>query len=53
MFFTFDLLDAAQVCKQLAQRDVVTDIRSTCLRFGFGLYQTEEDIIQLFQRLTN
>ena len=52
-FFTFDLLDAAQVCKQLAQRDVVTDIRSTCLRFGFGLYQTEEDIIQLFQRLTN
>jgi len=35
----------------LLKKDVVIDRRGSRLRFGFGLYQTEADISELFARL--
>jgi selenocysteine lyase/cysteine desulfurase len=36
---------------ELLKLDVVIDRRGSRLRFGFGLYQTEADIRELFARL--
>nr|WP_294851583.1 aminotransferase class V-fold PLP-dependent enzyme [uncultured Sphingomonas sp.] len=35
---------AQQWCKQLADRNCVTDVRGDVLRIGFGLYQDDEDV---------
>ncbi len=50
-FLTFDVPNAETIESELLKTDVVIDRRGTRLRFGFGLYQTEADIDELFARL--
>ncbi len=50
-FLTFDIPNAEAIESELLKHDVVIDRRGTRLRFGFGLYQTEADIEELFARL--
>ncbi|MFI5350796.1 MAG: aminotransferase class V-fold PLP-dependent enzyme [Elusimicrobiota bacterium] len=51
-FLTFRLPHAPAVSKRLsAELGVLTDARGDRLRFGFGLYQDEADIDELFRRL--
>jgi len=50
-FLTFEREDADVQYKSLLKKRVITDKRNTRHRFGFGLYQTTEDIDELFERL--
>ena len=50
-FLTFDLPDAGAWQARLEAARIITDRRGTRLRFGFGLYQTTEDIDALLVRL--
>lgn len=52
-FLTFDLGEAAAVSLQsrLLDLQVVTDQRGGRLRFGFGIYQDADDVVQLLDRL--
>jgi selenocysteine lyase/cysteine desulfurase len=50
-FLTFDLPDAEAWQARLDAMRVVTDRRGTRLRFGFGLYQTGEEVDALLGRL--
>jgi selenocysteine lyase/cysteine desulfurase len=50
-FLTFDVPNAEMIESELLKKDVVIDRRGSRLRFGFGLYQTEADISELFARL--
>ena len=53
-FLTFVLPSAehtARVAKRLAEANITVDFRDNRLRFGFGLYQDEDDITALFRRL--
>ncbi len=51
-FLTFDLPDAEAWQARLAAAGVVTDRRATRLRFGFGIYQTAEEVEALLERLS-
>ncbi len=51
-FLTFDVPNAETIESDLLKHDVVIDRRGTRLRFGFGLYQTEADIEELFARVS-
>ena len=50
-FLCFDLPDAEAWHAKLESRGVVTDRRGTRLRFGFGLYQTADEVDALLARL--
>jgi selenocysteine lyase/cysteine desulfurase len=53
-FLTFEAasLEIAEQCLQiLIDNDILIDRRGTRLRFGFGLYQDEADVIELCRRL--
>ena len=50
-FLTFELPDAEAWQAKLAAAGVVTDHRATRLRFGFGVYQTEEEVDALLRRM--
>lgn len=50
-FLAFDRADAQQIYGRLKALHVVTDVRGTRLRLGFGLYQTEEDVADLVRRI--
>ena len=53
-FLTFEAasLEIAEKCLQiLNDNDILIDRRGTRLRFGFGLYQDEADVIELCRRL--
>ncbi len=50
-FLTFDTPDAATLCQSLAQTKILTDHRTTRLRFGFGIYQDKGDVDELVRRL--
>ncbi len=50
-FLTFDLPEAEAWQRKLEQAEIVTDRRGTRLRFGFGIYQTEEEVDRLLERL--
>lgn len=53
-FLTFEAasLEEAQRCQEALQKvSVFIDRRSSRLRFGFGLYQDEADVLELTQRL--
>ncbi|MEF3074568.1 hypothetical protein V2P20_05980 [Methylobacter sp. Wu1] len=53
-FLTFETasLESAEQCRQiLNDNDILIDRRGTRLRFGFGLYQDETDVIELCRRL--
>lgn len=44
---------AKDVYNQLLELDILTDFRDRSLRFGFGMYISEENIINLLKRLNN
>jgi selenocysteine lyase/cysteine desulfurase len=50
-FLTFDLPDAEAFQGRLAAAGIVTDRRATRLRFGFGIYQTAEEVDALLERM--
>lgn len=50
-FLTFVREDAQEIEARLAARDVVVDYRGDRLRFGFGLYHDEDDLVALVDRL--
>lgn len=50
-FLTFDRADAQDIYGCLKARQVVTDVRGRRIRFGFGLYQTHDDVTELARRL--
>lgn len=50
-FLTFDMPDAEGWQARLAAARVITDRRGTRLRFGFGLYQTVEEVDALLARI--
>jgi selenocysteine lyase/cysteine desulfurase len=43
-FLTFETPQAGDIYKRLLARKIVTDVRGDRIRFGFGVYQTAEDI---------
>jgi kynureninase len=50
-FLTFRRADAGSLQQRLLERSVVTDHRADRLRFGFGIYQGEDDVERLLERL--
>jgi kynureninase len=50
-FLTFDMPAAAQLHQRLSELRVVTDVRGTRLRVGFGVYQTETEVAESLSRL--
>ena len=44
-------LDAAELHRRLRALDVLTDFRGDRIRFGFGIYQDEDDVDSLLERL--
>ena len=50
-FLTFETDNAAAIHRDLHELRVVTDVRGRRLRLGFGLYQTEEEVDDLVQRI--
>ncbi|MBX9750439.1 MAG: aminotransferase class V-fold PLP-dependent enzyme [Roseococcus sp.] len=52
-FLTFDLPDAEAWSARLDAAGIVTDRRGQRLRFGFGLYHTEEEVDELLARLSS
>ncbi|WP_043338480.1 aminotransferase class V-fold PLP-dependent enzyme [Belnapia moabensis] len=52
-FLAFNLEDAEGWQARLAAAGIVTDRRGRRLRFGFGLYQTGEEVDRLLDRLQN
>jgi selenocysteine lyase/cysteine desulfurase len=50
-FLTFDRPDAQHIHDRLKSRRIVTDVRGRRLRFGFGLYQTRNDVTELLRRI--
>ena len=50
-FLAFELEDAEAWQARLAAANIVTDRRGVRLRFGFGLYQTAEEVDRLLARL--
>jgi aryl-alcohol dehydrogenase-like predicted oxidoreductase/selenocysteine lyase/cysteine desulfurase len=51
-FLTFDHPDASKWYDRLRAANIVTDVRGTRLRVGFGLYHGSEDIDRLATRLS-
>jgi len=54
-FFTFQLPSASETAafaKELEARRIEIDYRADRMRFGFGLYQDESDVHELFDRIT-
>ncbi|WP_458095726.1 aminotransferase class V-fold PLP-dependent enzyme [Roseomonas sp. WA12] len=50
-FLAFDLDDAEEWQARLAEARIVTDRRGRRLRFGFGLYQTGEEVDEALRRI--
>ncbi len=50
-FLTFRTPAAGEIYQMLLARNVVTDHRADRLRFGFGLYHDEEDVVRLCEVL--
>jgi selenocysteine lyase/cysteine desulfurase len=52
-FLTFEHPEAVQWYQRLHATRIVTDVRGTRLRLGFGLYHTSSDVERLVSRLRN
>ena len=52
-FLTFDHPEAVQWYGRLHAVRIVTDVRGTRLRLGFGLYHNSRDVERLVARLRN
>lgn len=51
-FLTLRLPQAMAFAEELAQHDIIVDARADRLRFGFGVYQTEQDLARFWARFT-
>ncbi|MEM7445034.1 MAG: aminotransferase class V-fold PLP-dependent enzyme [Pseudomonadota bacterium] len=51
-FLTFESEDAAATQDRLGEANIITDVRGTRLRVGFGIYQTKDDVDRLLNRLS-
>ncbi|SCY88296.1 aminotransferase class V-fold PLP-dependent enzyme [Microvirga guangxiensis] len=51
-FLTFETPEAQSIYASLKRQHVITDVRGNRLRIGFGLYQTQEEVVELSRRLT-
>jgi kynureninase len=52
-FLTFEHPEAVRWYQRLHAARIVTDVRGTRLRLGFGLYHTSSDVERLVARLRN
>jgi selenocysteine lyase/cysteine desulfurase len=52
-FLTFHLQNAAHLSERLRALKVKTDVRGEFIRFGFGLYQTLDNVKDLVDRLNH
>jgi kynureninase len=43
-FLCYETLHAASIHERLGRADIITDVRGTRIRFGFGCYHAEDDI---------
>lgn len=50
-FLTYQLSDAHELYERMLEHDIVTDVRGDRLRFGFGLYHDERDIVGGVERI--
>ncbi len=50
-FLTFRTPAAGEIYEKLLARNVITDRRADRLRFGFGLYQDQDDVARLCEVL--
>ncbi len=50
-FLAFRSERATSIYEELAKRDIVVDVRGDRLRFGFGIYHVESDVIALVSAL--
>ena len=50
-FLAFEHADAQAWYKRLHEAGIVTDVRGTRLRLGFGLYHNAADVDRLVERL--
>ena len=50
-FLVFEHPEATQWYQRLHAAGIVTDVRGTRLRLGFGLYHTSSDVERLIERL--
>ncbi len=50
-FLTFRTAAAGEIYEKLLARNVITDHRADSLRFGFGLYQNQDDVARLCEVL--
>ena len=46
-FLTFRTPEAGKIYEALLAQNVITDYRADRLRFGFGLYQDDDDVVRL------
>ena len=50
-FLTFRTAAAGEIYDTLLAQNIITDHRADRLRFGFGLYQDEDDVARLCEVL--
>jgi kynureninase len=50
-FLVFESARAKELHERLASRDIMTDVRGDRLRFGFGIYHDETDILEGARRI--
>jgi selenocysteine lyase/cysteine desulfurase len=50
-FLVFESPKAKELHEDLAARDVMTDVRGDRLRFGFGIYHDESDVMEAVRRI--
>lgn len=50
-FLTLEREDALHIYHRLSAKRIVTDVRGSRVRFGFGLYHTEEEVAELVRRI--
>jgi selenocysteine lyase/cysteine desulfurase len=52
-FLTLEREDAPQIYHRLHAERIVTDVRGSRVRFGFGLYHTDEEVAELVHRIVD
>lgn len=50
-FLAFKHEMAYEIHQKLKSLNIITDCRADILRFGFGIYQSEDDVFRLFERV--
>ena len=50
-FLTLERPDAQDIYRRLQAQRIMTDVRGSRLRIGFGIYQTVEEVDELVSRI--